>query len=151
MPQTTTHANACDVRIDVDDRDGTPVNISGSANTVSMELTRNLGSLVTFEGDWDIVTACKRSGTITLGFVYSTAADEARDLLEEWWFGDSGGADSRTVTIYVPDDTEGSVFYRAECIPETLSMPIDASNADPIAPTLQIRTNGALTRQSVGS
>lgn len=151
MAQTTTHANACNVQVWVDDRTGSLTNISGSSNEVSMELTRNLGSLVTFEGNWEIVTACKRSGTITLGFVYSEATDEARDILEGWFFGDDSGSDSRTVTIYVPDNTEGSVFYTAECVPETFSFPIDASNADPIAPSMQLRTNGALTRQSVGS
>src|SRR3990167_7380272 len=105
MAQTTTHANACDVALFVDDDNGALTNISGSANNVSMELTRTLGSLVTFEGNWDIVTACKRSGTITIGAVYSTASGEARELLEGWFFGDDGGTDSRTVQINVPDNS----------------------------------------------
>ena len=151
MAQTTTHANACDVVLRVDDENGDLVNISGSANQVSMELTRTLGSLVTFEGNWDIVTACKRSGTITIGVVYSTSALEARELLEGWFFGDDSGTDSRTVQINVPNNEIGSRRYEAECVVESQSMPIDASNADPIAVTFQLRTNGPLTRSAIAT
>lgn len=151
MAQTTTHANACDVALYVDDVSGTPVNISGSTNQVSMELTRTLGSLVTFEGNWDIVTACKRSGTLTVGAVYSTSATEARELLEGWFFGDTGGADSRTIRIDVPNSNVGSRRYTAECVIESMSLPIDASTADPIAMTFQLRTNGTVTRLGITS
>ena len=151
MAQTTTHANACDVALFVDDDNGALTNISGSANNVSMELTRTLGSLVTFEGNWSIVTACKRSGTITIGAVYSTASGEARELLEGWFFGDDGGTDSRTVQINVPDNSVGSRRYQAECVIESMSLPIDASTADPIALTFQLRTDGTVTRSAITS
>ena len=151
MAQTTTHANACDVVLQIDNAAGTLTNISGSANQVSMELTRTLGSLVTFEGNWDIVTACKRSGTITVGVVYSTASAEARELLEGWFFGDTGGSDSRSIQIDVPNSSVGSRRYTAECVVESMSLPIDASSADPIAMTFQLRTNGTVTRAGITS
>lgn len=151
MAQTTTHANACNVALFVDDSNGDLTNISGSANQVSMELTRTLGSLVTFEGNWDIVTACKRSGTITVGVVFSTDSGEGRELLEGWFFGDDNGTDSRTVQINVPNANVGSRRYQAECVVETMSLPIDASTADPIALSFQLRTNGTVTRSAITS
>lgn len=151
MAQTTTHANACNVALFIDDSNGALTNVSGSTNQVSLELTRTLGSLVTFEGNWDIVTACKRSGTITIGAVYSTASGEARELLEGWFFGDDSGTDSRTVQINVPNNSVGSRRYEAECVIESMSLPIDASTADPIALTFQLRTNGTVTRSAITS
>lgn len=151
MAQTTTHANACNVALYIDNSMGTLTNVSGSTNQVSMELTRTMGSLVTFEGDWDIVTGCKRSGTITIGAVYSTNATEARELLEGWFFGDDSGSDSRTVQINVPNISVGSRRYQTEAVVESMSLPIDASTADPIAVTFQLRTNGTVTRSAISS
>lgn len=151
MAQTTTFANACDVVIFLDDDNGSLTNISGSSNNVSMELTRQIGELVTFEGNWSIVTACKRSGTITLGIVFSTAASEARELVEGWFFGDDGGPDLRTIQINVPDNSIGSKRYQSECIVESYSFPIDASSADPIAVSAQLRTSGTVVRSTIAS
>lgn len=151
MAQTTSFANACDVVISIDDSNGDLTNVSGSTNNVSMELTRTVGSLTTFEGTWDVVLTCKRSGTITVGAVFSTSATEARELLEGWFFGDDSGPILRTIQIDVPNSSVGSKRYSSECVVESQSFPIDASSADPIALTFQLRTSGALTRTTITS
>lgn len=150
MAQTTTHINACDVRIYIDDATGSLVDVSGSTSEASFSLTRTLGSLMTFECEWDIVTSCKISGTISLTAVYSTAQNEARAILEEWMFNDGGGDRSRTLNLEVPY-TVGGVLYGGEAVLESLEIPLTASSADPIAVSSQLRTNGEWTRSTISS
>lgn len=151
MAQTTTHVNACDIVLKVDNSAGTLTDISGSSNSASLSLQRTLGSLMTFEGQWDIVTSCKISGTISLGAVFSTAANEARAILEGWMWGDDGGTSSRSVEINIPDESVGSIKYYGEAVLESLEIPLEAATADPIAITAQLRTNGQWHRMIIAS
>jgi hypothetical protein len=151
MPQTTSYANACDIVLKVDDKLGFLRDVSGSSNTASLSLQRTLGELVTFSGEWSITTSCKISGTIALGAVYSTDNLEAREIMEEWIWRDGGGAPIRTVQINVPDDNTGSIRYQGEATIESYELPLDASSADPIAITAQLRTSGTWTRAVIAS
>lgn len=151
MAQTTTFANACDVVLRADNAAGSLTNISGSSNSASLSLQRTLGELVTFEGEWSIVTSCKISGTIALGAVFSTSLTEARELLEEWMWRDGGGAPIRTVEINIPDNSIGSIRYTGEATIESYELPVDASSADPIAVTAQLRTSGTWTRSVIAT
>lgn len=151
MAQTTTYANACDVVLKVDNSAGVLTDITGSSSQASLSLTRTLGSLVTFEGEWDIVLGCKISGTISVTAVYSTANTEARNILEGWIFNDDGGTRLRTVQINVPDDSAGSRRYSGEAVIESYELPLDASSADPIAVTAQLRTSGNWVRSVISS
>lgn len=151
MAQTTTYVNACDVVIELDDDSGSLVDISGSSNDVSISISRSLGSLVTFDGGWDIVTACKRNATVSIGAVYSTVDGEARDILEGWMLGDDSGPANRTLQISVPDSDPGSMQYTVETVIESLDLPITASSPDPIAMTAQLRTTGTFVRAVISS
>lgn len=151
MAQTSTFANACDVVLKADNASGVLTNISGSSNSASLSLSRTLGELTTFEGEWTIVTSCKISGTIALGAVYSTSLTEAREILEEWMWRDGAGAPIRTVEINIPDDQIGSIKYTGEATIESYELPVEASSADPIAVTAQLRTSGTWTRSVIAS
>lgn len=151
MAQTSTYANACDIVVRADNAAGVLTNISGSANATTFSLQRTLGSLVTFEGEWDIVTSCKISGTISFGAVYSTAMTEARELLEEWIFRDGAGSPIRTLQINVPDSSIGSIRYTGEATIESYELPLEASSADPISISAQLRTSGTWTRSVIAS
>lgn len=150
MAQTTTHINACDVRIYIDNALGTLTDVSGSTSEASLSLTRSLGSLTTFEGEWDIVTSCKISGSISLTAVYSTSQIEARAIIEGWMFNDDGGAKSRDVLLEVPY-TIGGVAYSGKAVIETYELPLSASSADPIAISAQLRTDGTWSRTTISS
>lgn len=151
MAQTTSYANACDVVLKADNASGILTDISGSSNTASLSLQRTLGELVTFEGEWSIATSCKISGTIALGAVYSTSLTEARELIEEWMWRDGNGSPVRTVQINIPDDSIGSIAYEGEATIESYELPVDASSADPIAITAQLRTSGTWTRSVIAT
>jgi hypothetical protein len=151
MAQSTTYSNACDVVLRADNASGVLTNISGSSNSATLSLQRTLGELTTFEGEWTIVTSCKISGTISIGAVFSTSLTEARETLEEWIWRDGGGAPIRTVQINIPDDSIGSIRYSGEATIESYELPVDASSADPIAITAQLRTSGTWTRSVIAS
>lgn len=112
MAQTTTHVNACDVSVWLDNLAGTLTDISGSSNGVSMQFSIETGMLRTFQAKWPVRTECGKDAEITLKAVYSTAADEAYDILKNWFFASTPGA--RSFSCYIPNKNVGSDHYYGE-------------------------------------
>ena len=91
MAQTTTHVNACDASIWLDNAAGTPIDISGSSNSITMNFSREIGELRTFQVKWPVRLGCGKDAEFTLRVVYSTASDEGMDILKNWYFADDPG------------------------------------------------------------
>ena len=142
MAQTTTAVNACDVRVYLDNASGTPIDISGSSNTISMSFTNQLGAVRNFGTRWQIRLECGKDATFALSAVYSTASDEAIDILKNWFFNNPG---DRTLTVYIPDKNVGSDVYECEARLESLNIPVEAGSADPIVATCNLMPNGPVT------
>lgn len=142
MTQTTTAVNACDVAIWLDDDAGVPKDISGSSNTASMNFSNQLGAVRNFGTRWQIRLECGKDATFDLSAVYSTAADEAVDILKNWYFNNPG---DRTLTIYIPDKNVGSDMYQCEARLQDLKIPVEAASADPIVVTATLLPNGPVT------
>lgn len=141
MAQTTTYINACDAEMWLDNEAGTLVNISGSTNNVSMEFTNATGQLSTFGGNgWPVRMCCNKDCTITVGAVYTTANDEALDVLKNWFFG--SGCAAKSFVVYLPDKNPGSDKYYGEVILESLSIPVTADEPSPISVTAVLRPTG---------
>jgi hypothetical protein len=149
MAQTTTAVNACDVVISIDNSGGTLTDISGSSNQCSMDIARNVAEVYTFSGDWAIKKSCKSSVTVAVQVLYSTTADEGRDLLEDWIF-DSPTTD-KTVQIDVPDSSVGSTRYSGEFTIESYSVPLAASEAGVIICSANLSNSGTVTRSTIAS
>jgi len=146
MTQTTTYINACDASIWLDNSSGTLTDISGSSNNISMEFTQIIGELSTFQQKWPVRLSCRKDCTFTLGAVYSTAADEAIDILNDWFWATTPGL--RTLTVYLPDKNVGSDKYAGEVVLETLTIPVVADDASPIPVTAVLRPSGVWTKVS---
>lgn len=142
MAQTTTAVNACDVKIYLDNAAGTPTDISGSSNTCSMAFTNQLGAVRNFGTRWQIRLECGKDATFNLSAVYSTATDEAIDILKNWYFNTPG---NRTLTVYIPDKDVGADVYSCEARLENLNIPVEAGKADPIVVTCALMPNGPVT------
>lgn len=149
MTQTTTAVNACDVVISIDNSGGTLTDISGSSNQCSLDIGRNVAEVFTFSGDWSIKKSCKSSVTVAVQVLYSTTADEGRDLLEDWIF-DSPTTD-KTVQIDVPDSSVGSTRYAGEFTIESYSVPLAASEAGVIICSANLSNSGTVTRSTIAS
>lgn len=143
MTQTTTYVNACDASIWLDNIGGTLKDISGSSNTVNMEFIQVIGELSTFQQKWPVRLSCRKDATFTLNAVYSTATDEALDILTDWYFASSPGL--RTFTVYVPNKNVGSDKYSGEVVIESLTIPVAADEASPIPVTAVLRPSGEWT------
>lgn len=142
MPLTTTAVNACDVKIWLDDEVGTLKDISGSSNTCSMEFTNQLGAVRAFGTRWSTRLECGKDATINLSIIYSTASDEAADIVKQWFFTYPG---KRTIKIYIPDKDPGADVYTGEVRLENMPVKVEASSADPIVMSCNLKPDGAIT------
>jgi hypothetical protein len=143
MTQTTTYVNACDVSIWLDNAAGTAKDISGSSNKIDMAFTREIGELRTFQVKWPVRLGCGKDAEFTLTAVYSTATDEAMDILKNWWFADDPGL--RTLHVYIPDKNVGSDHFYGEVTIGDLSIPADPTEPGPIAVEAVLLPSGAFT------
>jgi len=75
--------------------------------------------------------------------IYTTAADEAFDILKTWFFTTSPG--NRTLSVYVPDKNVGSDRFQGEVKIENLSWTLTGGSADPIIATASLLPDGAIT------
>jgi len=143
MAQTTTHVNACDASIWLDNAAGTPVDISGSSNSITMNFTREVGELRTFQVKWPVRLGCGKDATFTLRAVYSTASDEAMDVLKNWYFANDPG--SRSLSVYIPDKNVGSDYYYGEVTIASFNFNADPTEPGPIAVEAELLPDGAWT------
>jgi hypothetical protein len=149
MAQTQTAVNACDVNIHLDNAAGNLTEISGSSNQCSLDITRNVAEVFTFDGDWSIKKSCKSSISVSIQALYSTIQNEAVDVLEDWIF-DQPTA-SKTLRIDVPDSSVGSTRYEGEFIIESYGVPLAASEAGVIVCSATLSNDGAVTRSIIAS
>lgn len=130
MPATETAINACDVVLHVDDADGIPVDISGSANSLNPQFTTDMGEYNVFGAGWRQRLMCMRDATITLQVVYSAAADEGFQLLKSWFANQH--TLRKTLRWMVPDDSVGSDDQSGEFFLSQWSYTATAGEAGPI-------------------
>lgn len=143
MAQTTTHVNACDVSIWLDNGSDTLTDISGSSNGVNLSFTREIGELRTFQSKWPVRTGCGKDVEIGLKVVYSTATDEGRDLLISWFFESSPGP--RSFAVYIPTKNVGADHYSGEVVLGDMSFDTDPTEAGPIAIEAALHADGEFT------
>lgn len=141
MAQTTTHVNACDASIWLDNSAGTLKDISGSSNSITMNFTREVGELRTFQVKWPVRLGCGKDATFTLRAVYSTATDEAMDILKNWYF--AGDPGSRSLHVYIPDKNVGSDHYYGEVTIASFNFNADPTEPGPIAVEAELLPDGA--------
>lgn len=149
MSQTTTAQNACDVVVQLDNASGSLTDISGSSNQANMDFSAVIGEAFTFDGDWSIKKSCKAAVSIALQAVYSTTADEALDLLRDWFF--NSRSTSRSIQIDIPDSNAGSDRYSGEVTLESLSIPASADDAAPILCAATLSNDGAFSHSTIAS
>lgn len=138
-----TVVSACDVNIMLDDDGGTPVDISGQSNEVSISMTSNTGRAKTFGNPWLTAIVCGQQAEITLRVVFTTAGNQGRALLEDWYA--NHPLENRTLTVSVPDDSVGSQQYSMECKLSSLNIPLSADSADPVVEEATLINDGGLT------
>ena len=143
MAQTTTHVNACDASIWLDNAAGTPTDISGSSNSITMAFTREIGELRTFQVKWPVRLGCGKDADFALRVVYSTATDEGMDILKNWFFASDPG--SRSLHVYIPDKNVGSDHYYGEVTIASFNFNADPTEPGPIPVEASLLPDGPWT------
>lgn len=144
MAQSTTIVTACDVNVWLDSGAGTPVDISGVTNSVTLNFSQNVDAQHTFGSRWPVRFMCGKDANFSLVVFYSTATDEGLDILRDWFFANDS-ADARTLTVYIPTKDVGWDRYQAEVVLESLDIPATAGEATPITVTASLLPTGAVT------
>ena len=140
MAETTTAVSACNASIWLDDDAGDLTDISGSSNEVEMSFEQNVGDFVVFGGKWPVRQECGKDATFSVNVVYSTAADEAFDIIKTWFFATNPGA--RTFAVYIPDKNVGSDYYHGEVRISSFSWTTSRGEAGPIMVSLDLLPDG---------
>ena len=145
MAQTTTAVNACNAVIKIDNAAGTATDISGEANQVVIRFRNRYNQWKHYDSDHQTRLLIGQEIQLSLTVLYSTTSDEGLDILRDWCTGTLTGTDARTVTVYVPDDSEGSDYYEAEMVPINWSKGLGAEAAEPINVTVTFRSTDEYT------
>ncbi len=150
MATTSTSVNACDADIRLDNASGTPVDISGSTNSVVLNFDRQIGEFRVFQDKWPVRLACGKDAAFTLNVVYdSSAATSAFGLLRDWFFAATPGV--RTLGVYIPDKEAGSDYYYGEFHLQNLNWTADPSEPSAIAVTAELLPTGEVTLDTVAT
>lgn len=143
MAATTTAINACDASVWLDNASGTAKDMSGSSNVMDMNFDKEIGEFKPFQSRWKTRLECGKDAEFTLTAAYSTATDEALDILKNWFF--AADPNARTLKVYLPDKNVGSDVYSCECRLKSLKIPADSKEAGPIMVTAVFVPDGAVT------
>ncbi len=147
MAQTTTAVNACDVVFSVDDIALALIDMSGSTNGVTIDLTRDQAEATTFDGAWKIRLECKKDASISWRALYSTDDTEAIGLLKDWF--NNGG--DRSIQLDIPSGAGGNDRYTGEFKLASLNIVANSGDAGPIPVVAELRPNGAVTIAQIAS
>ena len=138
---------ACDAVIQLDDDGGTPVDISGQGNEVTYAVGQGSGRFKTFGNDWFSAVTCGLQADITLRMVFTTAGQQARALLEDWFY--NHPTDARSLTLQIPDSSVGSQQYDMEVKITALNINLSAEDASPLMIEVTLINDGAVSISTI--
>jgi len=141
--------NACDVSIWVDNASGVLTEISNTTNSVAIALSKNVGSTPVFGSKFPRRRMCGSDCQIDFTILFSVTAEEAMDILNDWYFSET--EDPRTATIFVPSKNVGSSKYSGEFVLETLNIPLTAGEGKPIEVTGRLLVDGEFTHTTTAT
>lgn len=147
MAQTTTQINGCNAKLEIDDAGGTPTDVSGSSNSITLSRTKQVGEAYTFEGSFPVRAECKQDASLSGTVLWTSLTAEARDILDLWY--ESGGL--RTVIFSPQGGAAGDVQYSGEFFLTSLDFTTEAGSADPVTMDFECMPSGAVVPTSVGS
>lgn len=142
MAGTTTAVNACDAVIQLADENDVLMDISGSTNECNLGFTKNIGGTKVFGSQTPIRRQCGVDFSLDLTALFTTALNEARDVLFEWAF--AGGTGSRRFKLMVPNSNIGGFTFTGKVVLQKMDLPLKADDAAPILIKSSMMADGDL-------
>jgi len=149
MSQSTTVFAACDVSIWLDDINGTPRDISGSSNSVTLNFDHEIGEYTSFGGRWPNRLECGKDAAFDIVILYSLTANEGADIIIDWFFTNIPGP--RTASFYFPDKDVGSDLFRAEVLIEHWDVTGGSGSGDPVEINVHLVPTGEVTHTTAST
>ncbi len=146
MAATTTAFTACDWVLELDDDANALQDISGSSTTVDVNFDNQIGEFRPFGTQWKTRTQCGKDASFKVKGIATTAANEIRDLVEDWYFNGSG---PRTFRLSSPAGDPTNVRYFAECFLKSFKFSGDAGSADPVMYDIELVPTGEVFREII--
>lgn len=140
MAVTETAFNACNAVVELDDANGVMRDISGHANNVDMELTKEIGDYKVFGSPYKWRLECGKDGSVTLDVVMDKDTLGGFRLLKDWYT--NGGA--RRFRVSAPDASIGNTRWWGYFLLENLKWAFSATEAGAIMVSASLLPNGAI-------
>ena len=147
MADTTTAFTACDAVIELRDIGGVLRDISGSTNKIETTFENKIGEFRTLGGSqWPNRLQCGKDATFKVTGIASTAVNEIKDIIEDWFFNGSG---LRTLRFAQPAGTSGSKRYSGEVVLVDFKFSDDAADPNPVMFEINFKPSGAFVRNTI--
>jgi hypothetical protein len=139
MAATTTAFTACDWVLELADETDTLQDVSGSSTTCDVNLDNQIGEFRPFGTQWKTRTQCGKDASFKIKGIATTAANEIRDLIKNWYFNGSG---PRRFRLSEPGGNPGDERYLATCFLKSYKFSGDANSADPVMYDIELVPTG---------
>lgn len=149
MAATTTAFGPGNLALRVNDAGGTLRNVSGSTGKVSSNFETKIGEFHVFGENYPIRTPGKKNATFTVTGVATTAINELRDLIENWYWGANDAA--RYFEIDLPDSDPGSIRYSGNVLLKSYKFDADAGSENPVMFEIELMPTGAIDRDVIAA
>lgn len=143
MTTTSSAFTACDAVLRLDNASNVLQDISGSSSSVDVNFDNKIGEFRVFGDEYVQRMQCGKDSSITIKGIATTAANEIRDLIEDWYFNGSG---ARTFQLNMPGESVGDHRYQVECLLKTFSFSADSSAAEPVMYSIELAPVGQVAR-----
>lgn len=117
--------------------------ISGSSNTANVNLEMIIGEAAVFNDKWPQRVMTAKNATVDLTCWYSSADNEAADILLDWF--NEASPLPKHFDIYIPSKTAGAKVISADWVFKGPNLGIKTAETQPIPITTQLLNAGAVT------
>lgn len=120
--------------------------ISSGVVGFSCSFAKNIGSHFTLDSDWEKQTVGGRRGSGTIRVVTDKTASSAHDVLSDFVLV-ADESDRRTLELYSPDATTGSIKIAGECVLEAANniLNVEGGSGETQIADFPYRFDGAVT------
>jgi len=122
----------------------TTVDLSGSSNSVTINLEMIIGEASVFNDPWPQRVMTGKNLTIDLAAWFSTANNEAQDYFSDW-YNESFPIATRSITFYLPQKSVGARKISGDFVFNGMSITAKAADTAPVAITTQLQNAGPVT------
>lgn len=134
--------SACDALVVVDALDLTPTDVSGSTNSVTVNVSKGVGTYWKANQNYPTRYVLNEDMAIDLVVLYSSSTSDAFGLLREWADQNVADSDARTVNVRMIESGTYQHNYYGEFILTSFEFSITAGEGGPVMVSASFENSG---------